>query len=72
MNARQIANGTSLMKIIARRWVASVQDADDGAVIITLADDWHFRTDRAPTRTFATLAAADRGTRKNIVAVRDL
>lgn len=72
MNARQIADANSLMKIIARHWVTWVENTDDGAVIVTLADDWHFRTDRAPTRTFATLAAADRGTRKNIVAVRDL
>lgn len=67
MNARQTANANSLMNVIARRWIASVQTADNGAVIVTLADDWRFRTDRAPTRAFATLSAADRGTRKNIV-----
>lgn len=72
MNAHETARANSLLKIISRRWIASVDNDDNGAVVVTLADGWYFRTDRAPTRTFATFTAADRGTRKNIVSVQNI
>lgn len=57
----------TMRKMQTRIWVAAV-DNDDGGPVVTLANGWDFRCDPGcGVRGFATIAEAEKGTRRNEV-----